>query len=78
MLRQHCETDGRNYDEIEKTCVFAFDVGDSGEKVGDLIWHLRWLSSIGVETVIGMVPRVDRISPLEVIGRQVIPAVVDL
>jgi hypothetical protein len=31
-----------------------------------------------VETVIGIVPRVDRISPLEVIGRQLIPAVVDL
>jgi hypothetical protein len=58
--------------------VLAFDVGDSGEKVGELIGHLRWLSIIGVETVIGMVPRVDRISPLEVIGRQVIPAAVDL
>jgi hypothetical protein len=46
--------------------------------VGDLIGHLRWLSSMGVETVIGMVPRVDRISPLEVIGREVIPAVTDL
>jgi F420-dependent oxidoreductase-like protein len=32
VLRRHCETEDRNYDEIEKTCAFAFDVGDSGEK----------------------------------------------
>jgi hypothetical protein len=30
---------------------------------------------MGIETVIGVVPHVDRITPLEVIGREVIPAV---
>jgi hypothetical protein len=33
---------------------------------------------MGVETVIGMVPNADEISPLEVIGREVVPAVKDL
>jgi hypothetical protein len=33
---------------------------------------------MGVETVIGMVPNVDRITPLEVIGREVVPAVIEL
>jgi len=33
---------------------------------------------VGIETVIGMVPGVDRISPLEIIGREVIPAVADV
>ena len=32
---------------------------------------------MGVETVIGMVPNVDRITPLEIIGSEVIPAVAD-
>jgi hypothetical protein len=32
---------------------------------------------MGVETVIGVVPNVYRITPLEVIGREVIPAVAD-
>jgi len=32
---------------------------------------------MGIETVIGMAPDVDRITPLEVIGREVIPAVAD-
>jgi F420-dependent oxidoreductase-like protein len=78
VLRRHCEAEGRDYDSIEKTCAFAFDVGERGEKVGEVIGGLRWLASMGIETVIGFVPGVDRIAPLEVIGREVIPAVADL
>jgi F420-dependent oxidoreductase-like protein len=78
VLRRHCEEEGRDYDSIEKTCAFAFDVGERGEKVEELIGQLRWLSEMGIETVIGFVPRVDRISPLEIIGREVIPAVANL
>jgi F420-dependent oxidoreductase-like protein len=78
VLRRHCEEEGRDYEEIEKTCAFAFDVGERGEKVGELIGQLRWLSGMGIETVIGFVPGVDRISPLEIIGREVIPVAADL
>jgi F420-dependent oxidoreductase-like protein len=78
VLRRHCEAEGRDYEKIEKTCAFAFDVGERGEKVGDLLEGLRWLSGMGIETAIGAVPDVYRITPLEVIGRKVIPAVADL
>jgi hypothetical protein len=78
VLRRHCEEEGTDYDSIEKTCAFAFDVGESGEKVDELIGQMRWLSGMGIETVIGFVPRVDRISPLEIIGREVIPVVANL
>jgi F420-dependent oxidoreductase-like protein len=78
VLREHCAVEGREYDGIERTCAFAFDVGDNGEKADQLIGQLRWLAGMGIETVIGMVPGVDRIVPLDVIGREVIPAVVDL
>jgi F420-dependent oxidoreductase-like protein len=77
VLRRHCEAEGRDYDSIEKTCAFGFDVGEGGKKVEELIGQLRWLSDMGIETVIGMVPGVDRISPLEIIGREVIPAVAE-
>jgi len=77
VLRRHCEEEGSDYEHIEKTCAFAFDVGESGEKVDELIGQLRWLSSMGIETVIGFVPGVDRISPLEIIGREVIPVAAD-
>ncbi len=78
VLRQHCEAEGRDYEAIEKTCMFAFDVGEDGSKVDELIGQLRWLASMGIETVLGVVPHVYRITPLEVIGREVIPAVADL
>jgi F420-dependent oxidoreductase-like protein len=78
ILRRHCETEGRDYDAIEKTCAFRFDVGEDSSKAGELIGQLRWLAGMGIQTVVGAVPRVDRITPLEVIGREVIPAVADL
>ncbi len=78
VLRQHCEAEGRNYDAIEKTCAFAFDVGEDGSKADELLGQLRWLAGLGIQTVLGVVPHVYRIKPLEVIGREVIPAVADL
>jgi hypothetical protein len=33
---------------------------------------------MGVETVLGWVVGVDRITPIEVMGREVIPAIADL
>jgi alkanesulfonate monooxygenase SsuD/methylene tetrahydromethanopterin reductase-like flavin-dependent oxidoreductase (luciferase family) len=78
VLRRHCEDEGRDYEQIEKTCAFAFDVGKNGEKAEELVRQLRWLSGMGIDTVIGVVPNVDRISPLEVMGREVIPTVAAL
>jgi alkanesulfonate monooxygenase SsuD/methylene tetrahydromethanopterin reductase-like flavin-dependent oxidoreductase (luciferase family) len=77
ILQKHCEQEGRDYDAIEKTCMFAFDTGEDGSKVDELIGQLRWLASMGIETVIGVVPNIDAITPLELIGRRVIPAVTD-
>src|SRR5438270_12719294 len=78
VLREHCKAVGRNYDEILKTAMFAFDVGENGEKVNQVIGGLRWLAGMGIQTVIGGVPHIDRIRPLEIIGEKVIPAVADL
>ena len=78
VLHRHCEAEGRDYDSIEKTCAFAFDVGEGGEKARELVGQLRWLAGMGVETVVGFVPNVDRISPLEIIGSEVIPEVAGL
>jgi len=78
VLRKHCEAEGRDYEEIEKTCAFGFDVGERGEKADELVEQLRWLGGMGIETVIGVVPNVDRITPLEIIGSEVIPGVANL
>jgi F420-dependent oxidoreductase-like protein len=78
LLRQLCEQAGRDYNAIEKTAPFGFDVGPGGSKVGELLGQLRWLASMGIETVLGWVVGVDQIAPIEIMGREVIPAVADL
>lgn len=78
VLRRHCEAEGRDYDSIKKTCTFAFDVGENGSRAGELVEQLRPFAAMGIETMFGRVENVDQIKPLEVIGREVIPAIADL
>jgi F420-dependent oxidoreductase-like protein len=78
LLRRLCDGVGHDYDAIEKTAPFGFDVGPDGSKAGELVGRLRWLASMGIQTVLGWVVGVDEIKPLEVMGREVIPAVAEL
>jgi F420-dependent oxidoreductase-like protein len=78
VLRAHCEAEGRDYDDIEKTCYFTFDVGQRGEKAGEVIDHLGRLAEMGFGMAIGAVADVWSLTPLEIIGSKVIPAVASL
>jgi F420-dependent oxidoreductase-like protein len=78
VLREHCDAEGRVYDEIRKSCYFVFDPGPRGERVGEMIDRLAGLAAMGFDTAIGMVANVHEITPLDIIGSQVIPAVADL
>jgi alkanesulfonate monooxygenase SsuD/methylene tetrahydromethanopterin reductase-like flavin-dependent oxidoreductase (luciferase family) len=75
VLREHCEREGRDYDDIEKTCYFFLDVGAEGEKVDELVRSLTRLADQGIQTVFGAVPDVWRLKQLEILGKEVIPAV---
>ncbi|MGH9105786.1 MAG: LLM class F420-dependent oxidoreductase [Acidimicrobiales bacterium] len=78
VLRGHCESEGRPYDEIEKTVLYNFDVGEKGERAGQVVEDLHRLASLGAQAAHGSVARVAELSPLEVIGHEVVPAVADL
>jgi F420-dependent oxidoreductase-like protein len=78
ILREHCQAVGRNYDEIEKTAVFTFDLGDNGENLGKVIGGLKWLASMGIQTVIGHVPKMYETKRIELVAEKLIPAVADL
>jgi F420-dependent oxidoreductase-like protein len=78
VLRAHCEAEGRDYDDIIKTCYFIFDVGEKGEKAGEVVDQLGGLAEMGFQAAIGAVANVWDVTPLEVIGSEVIPAVADL
>jgi F420-dependent oxidoreductase-like protein len=78
VLRSHCERLGRDYDSIEKTVITTFDVGENGERTGELLDRLREFAALGFDEVHGTLRHVSRIAPLEAIGREVIPAITDL
>jgi F420-dependent oxidoreductase-like protein len=78
VLREHCAAEGRDYDEIEKTCYFIFDVGERGERAAEVTDQLASLAEMGFGMAIGAVARVWDRTPLEIIGSTVIPAVAPL
>ncbi len=78
VLRAHCDAEGRDYDEITKTCYFVFDVGAGGEKAAEVVDQLGRLADLGFQAAIGQVVNVWNLTPLEVIAADVIPAVADL
>jgi alkanesulfonate monooxygenase SsuD/methylene tetrahydromethanopterin reductase-like flavin-dependent oxidoreductase (luciferase family) len=75
VLKQHCETVGRDYDEIEKTVLYNFDLGDKGERVGDVVADLRRLAAQGFTVAHGSVRNVWDIAQFEVLANEIIPAV---
>jgi F420-dependent oxidoreductase-like protein len=78
VLRAHCDAEGRDYDEITKTCYFIFDVGEKGEKSAQVVDQLGELAGMGFQAAIGAVANVWDVTPLEIIGSEVIPAVASL
>ena len=78
VLKGHCQTEGRDYEDIEKTVLFVFNPGLNGENVDKVVEQLGRLSEAGAQTVIGAVAGVEQLKPLEIIGRDVIPQVAGL
>ena len=75
VLRAHCQDVGRDYDEIEKTVGFRFDVGEHGDRVGETIDEIEKLANQGFEVVHGSVLGPNLLRQVEIIGEQVLPAV---
>lgn len=78
VLREHCAREGRDYDEIEKTVLFNFDLGEDGEHAGEIVEHLGQLAGLGFSVAHGAVVDVARLRPLELIGERVLPAIAGL
>jgi F420-dependent oxidoreductase-like protein len=77
VLKQHCETVGRDYAEIEKTTLGGAYLAQGKMSVSDVIEQCRALAGIGVQHAIFNMPNVHEITPLEIFGREIIPAVAE-
>jgi F420-dependent oxidoreductase-like protein len=75
VLREHCDREGRDYDAIRKTVYYRFDVGPGGERVPQIIEDLRGLAAMGFDLALGQVVDVYSVTPLEILGREVVPAI---
>jgi alkanesulfonate monooxygenase len=73
VLREHCVTVGRDYDDIEKTVMMPLNIGPNARDVDLLLDELRRLADLGVTLVQGQVGDVASITPLEIFGERVIP-----
>jgi F420-dependent oxidoreductase-like protein len=74
VLRRHCEEVGRDYDTIYKTVYYVFDPSRGTQRIID---ELGALAALGFDAAIGAVTGVWDVTPVEVIGADVIPVVAD-
>jgi len=73
VLKEHCEREGRDYDDIEKTVMMPLDPGQNGENIDSILEQLRGLAALGISHVHSRIPNVSTITPLELLGERVIP-----
>jgi F420-dependent oxidoreductase-like protein len=74
VLKAHCDDVGRDYDEIQKTVLYNFDLGEKGERVGEIIEGLRRLHDMGFEVGHGGLRNAYDTKQFEVFANEIIPA----
>jgi F420-dependent oxidoreductase-like protein len=75
VLRRHCEALGRDYDSIEKTALVEVDLRPGRQTPADVVTALRAQAAEGIEHVIVNLPDAHVLERVDVLGREVIPAV---
>jgi len=75
VLRQHCAAEDRDYDRIEKTGQFRYDLGENGENVQKTIEYLHQVAELGFTQVHGSLIGVSKPGRLDLLIEEVIPAV---
>lgn len=82
VLRQHCETQGRPYEQIEKTSLGGVHItrdGSNGTKSpAEAIAHFQWLAGLGFDQAIISLPNVSDPDIFDMLASEVIPAVTEM
>jgi hypothetical protein len=77
VLRQHCDRLGRNYDDIEKSTLGPVNLAPDKMTAADVIKRCKELADVGIQHAIFNMPNAHDITPLEIFGKEIIPAVAD-
>ena len=75
VLQHHCDEIGRKYDDIERTAVGSVHVAPGRMTARDVVELCRMLAGLGIQHVIFNMPNAEELTPLEVLGYEVIPIV---
>jgi F420-dependent oxidoreductase-like protein len=78
ILKGHCDKLGRDYAAIEKTALDTAYLAPGHASSRDVIEGCRTLAGMGFQQIIFNMPNVQEITPLEIFGREIIPAVAGL
>lgn len=73
VLKDHCESLGRNYDDIEKTTLDTFD--SSNMSAQDVIEKCHKLAALGFSHAIYNMRNIATMQPLDIFEQEVIPVV---
>ncbi|MGH7852441.1 MAG: LLM class F420-dependent oxidoreductase [Candidatus Binatia bacterium] len=78
VLRRHCDTIGRPFEEIERTAIGAIDLRQGAMNAREAIEYCRRVSDAGIQHFIVSLPGDYELKPIEAMGQEVIPAVAAL
>ena len=78
VLRRHCEMIGRPFEEIERTAIGSIDLRKGAMSMSEAIEYCRSVAAAGIQHLIVSMPGDQQITPIELMGNKVIPALADL
>jgi F420-dependent oxidoreductase-like protein len=78
VLRRHCEAIGRPFEEIERTAIGAIDVRKGAMSAREAVEYCRNISKAGIQHLIVSMPGDYELTPIELMGKEVIPALAEL
>lgn len=78
VLRRHCDAIGRPFQAIERTAIGAIDLRAGQVSAREAIDYCRRIGEAGIQHFIVSLPGVDNIKPIEIMRKEIIPAVAAL
>lgn len=77
ILKQHCNTLGRSYDDIEKTVQTYIKLASDAQNSKEIISLCHDLAELNISHVIFNMPNVHEIEPIKIVGSEIIQQIKD-
>jgi F420-dependent oxidoreductase-like protein len=78
ILRRYCENIGRPFEEIERTAIGSIDLREGRMSARETIDYCRRVNQAGIQHFIVSMPGDYKLKPIELMEKEVIPAVGEL